>query len=92
MKLTRQSKPAAATAAEFRAVLREYGLKRWWAAIEMHTAEITVARYLLRPTSKYAKPIPKIRWLAFSHAIARVEADLKHRTEAAIRAAARRMA
>jgi hypothetical protein len=50
------------TAAELRALLREYGLRRWRGAQMMRVSETSMARYLLPPTSKNAKRIPQIRW------------------------------
>ena len=65
------------TAAQLRALLREYGLRRWQGAKMMHCSETSMARYLLPPTSKNAKRIPQIRWDVLMMEIAKLDEVLR---------------
>lgn len=79
---TIRTPPPIPTAAELRALLREYGLRRYHGAKLMRVSETSIARYLLPPTSKNAKRIPQIRWDMLMIEIAKLDDALNSRQAA----------
>jgi len=72
--------PKAPTALELRALLREYGIKRWQMAKAMGISEIQAKRYLLPPTSKHVRKISLFRWQIFRAELDKIDARLNERS------------
>jgi len=71
---TIRTPPVIPTAVEIRALLREFGMKRWRAAQIMCVSESTMKKYLKSATSRYRLAIPLIRWRALEQEFGRLNA------------------